>query len=713
MMCLQCGADIDAGLPTCTDCGQSPYEPPGGLRAPNAPVAPTTAEGEVANAASALLAAPAPPTISVIELSDSQQRRVTFLQQKLDFDPNQPKVLLSMAQVYEEAGDVSTALAYYRGCLEVDHLNGYAAGRIAILEAKHGHLPSPALPFHAQAGSLHGAGADPTQGDSANVVGGGPSSGNLREPGSGALRSAASGTIRDAGSGVLRSSAPSPASGIEPRPTTGTVRPSTGVARPASGYVSRGAVARQQSRTDGKRWYADPRLWAAVVFVLGAGGYLGYWQWDRAHHRVVLGKNRASWGAAFSHDGRYLAVYEPAQKPDLETVVWGFDGAGDANVRVLSAAGGTVLATFPRARVWKGSAGPSWGGGRYVLFPTAGGDGWETRISVGDVQSKVIAMTLDGSNGRLSPDGRFVAYEKGVEVEPDMIGPYRYYSRYKPTRPEIFVFEISARDDRQLTGDGGYDPVWSPDGRTILYRRANTTEYMKQGLSYDRVELDDDSARRELAPRVYSYKAKRFAGVDLMSIPRDGGEPTVVAHGGMNAHAAWVGRDSHTVSWVHWDFEPDSTADGELGGYRSFAYAFGHAADPDTVSLEASLMVGSAAGSEPEEVLSPAHDAIRLSTARWAPDGQRLVYERVISDSTMIVANRRAGAKLGDFKDETDLHLYDRATRRTVRLTGDGNPHRTQPAWSPDGTRLAYMVHEWEIPQVEIATLERLVPRSR
>ena len=40
---------------------------------------------------------------------------------------------------------------------------------------------------------------------------------------------------------------------------------------------------------------------------------------------------------------------------------------------------------------------------------------------------------------------------------------------------------------------------------------------------------------------------------------------------------------------------------------------------------------------------------------------------------------------------------------------GQDDPHRTQPAWSPDGTRLAYMVHEWEIPQVEIATFDRLV----
>ncbi|MBK7975417.1 MAG: PD40 domain-containing protein [Deltaproteobacteria bacterium] len=482
------------------------------------------------------------------------------------------------------------------------------------------------------------------------------------------------------------------------------------MAKPASGYVPRGARARQRASKGGRRWYADPKLWAVVVFVLGAGGYLGYWRWERTHHRIVLGKGRAAWGASFSHDGRYLAVYEPAEKPELEAVVHGYNGAGDANVRVLPVAGGTVLATFPRAQVWKGSPGPSWGGGRYVLFPTAGGDGWETRISVGDVHSKVIALSLDGANGRLSPDGRFVAYERCVEVEPDMVGPYRFYSRYKPERPEIFVFEISTRDDRQLTADGGYDPVWSPDGRTILYRRANTTEYMKQGLAWDRYEPDYDSDGRMEAPHVYSYKAKRFAGIDLMAIPRDGGEPVAVAHGGMNAHAAWVGRDSHTVSWVHWDYEPDPIADdGEFGGYRSFAYAFGHAADPDTVSLEASLMMGSAAGGEAEEVLSPAHDAIRLSTARWSRDGQRLVYERVISDSTMIVANRRAGARLGDFKDETDLHLYDRATRRSTRLVGQDDPHRTQPAWSPDGTRLAYMVHEWEIPQVEIATFDRLV----
>ncbi len=675
MMCLSCGETIDAGVALCPECGKSPYEPPSSVRAPNAPSAALVDElvAGLAAPASGQDAAAASPPVPLTDLSESQQRRVAFLLQKLEIEPNQPKALLGLAQVYEEAGDLATALGYYRTCIAADPLNGYAAGRIAILEAKHGHLDAR-LP--APDGST-----------------GEPAARSLRTPRTGTV----SGTATSAGAG------------IEPRPTTGSLRQTSGVVRPRTGVLT-GRPTVSPGSSGPRPWYANPITWIVVVLVTAALGYVGYAQYQRVAQAAVLGERRTCWGPSFSHDGRFLAVYEPSTKPDLESARWGYQGSGDAFVRVLAVGSRDVLASFAKASVWKGSDGPSWGGSRYVVFPTTGGDYEEGRIAVGNLETKTVAMTLEGANARISPDGRFIAYEKGVEVEPEAIGPYRYYSRYKPKQPQIFVFEISTREDRQLTSDGGYDPVWSPDGRQLLYRRVRTTELIKQGVELRRFEPGTEGDDGRIHRQIYTYKSQRFAGVELASIAREGGEPITVASGGINGYAAWVGGDAHTVSWVHWDLDEDQS-DGEY--YGAFArFAFGRAEDSEKVALEATLVVGTAAGGDSTEVLGPLNDAIRLDTARWSPDGSKIVYERVISDSTMIVANRRAGAKLGDFQGETDLHFYDRNTRRSIRLAGKDNPHRTRPSFSPDGQSLAYLVHEWAIPRVEVAKLARLVPKT-
>ena len=69
-----------------------------------------------------------------------------------------------------------------------------------------------------------------------------------------------------------------------------------------------------------------------------------------------------------------------------------------------------------------------------------------------------------------------------------------------------------------------------------------------------------------------------------------------------------------------------------------------------------------------------AKGCIELTTFAWSPNGRWLAFG---TDSVSITS------------DYNGLHLYNLATRRDVRLSGD---HALQLSWSHDGSKLAYLV---------------------
>ncbi len=98
--------------------------------------------------------------------------------------------------------------------------------------------------------------------------------------------------------------------------------------------------------------------------------------------------------------------------------------------------------------------------GRILLYNEHGpeepdGSGmWWLELDGDRTPQRLFPLPEDGSNGQLSPDGRWVAYEARVS-----------------SRKEIFVAPFSGAGERRMvSADGGVEPLWSRDGRELFFQ---------------------------------------------------------------------------------------------------------------------------------------------------------------------------------------------------------------------------------------------------
>ena len=357
----------------------------------------------------------------------------------------------------------------------------------------------------------------------------------------------------------------------------------------------------------------------------------------------------------------------------------------------------------------------------YTYTPYTGG---EAELWVMDADDSNRRRLVEGDDPIWSPDGTKIVYhyEHGVWVmdadgsnrirldTADTDGGTAYFRDWWPDGSKIlysgseeqfswdahlWVVDIDGSHRRRLTGNGGFGPVWSPDGDKIAY----TESAVVGGI---RVMDADGSGNTRLTDKGYfpvwspdgdkiaygltvnstltSYSDIRMMDADGSDntplIPGevysfawspDGEEIAYANEGGNEGSIHLIDVETRGVTTLSTaGYMPDWSPDGSMIAYYDIDYTPGHIRHP------AEIWVMNADGTDKIRLVESVHHSGRQSNAvcpAWSPDGRKIAYYRWFPYSS------GAGTTFVMNSDGTDA----------TPIEGRGCP-----VWSPDGARISF-----------------------
>jgi Tol biopolymer transport system component len=355
---------------------------------------------------------------------------------------------------------------------------------------------------------------------------------------------------------------------------------------------------------------------------------------------------------------------------------------------------------------------PTWSpDGSKIAFASnyffGGGTPYDIYVMNGD-GSGIVRVTNFGPSGfrsgtkpSWSPDGQKIAFA----------------SQGSGTDSDVFVVDVDGSGEVNLTSGSGLDeqdPAWAPDGSRILFTSDNDRIYsmLPDGSGRTFLSAGDDPDWSPDSSQIAFHSTEQFAGAegDIYTMHRDGANVTPLAStpafetdpswspdGSKIVYVLCTGPDRFT------DCRPNLyTRNADGSGPTPVVATAGENGDPDwgvatapqppPADLPGKIafaslrnFIGASSGSYPQyEIYSMSPNGTRQtrltnnaaedSQPAWSPDGTRLAFQ----------SNRVT-------LDQNGFDIYSMNADGTsqTRLTTSAD-YEADPTWSPDGNRIAY-----------------------